>query len=54
MRTALLQLLEDFLSAFVFLGIYLTIGNLTLAVGAADPLHVTRRCPAPKGPVNWR
>jgi intracellular septation protein len=35
MKTALLQLVEDFLSAFVFLGVYLTIGNLTLAVGSA-------------------
>ena len=35
MRTALLQLLEDFLSAFVFLGLYLAIGNLALAVGGA-------------------
>jgi intracellular septation protein len=35
MQTALLQLAEDFLSAFVFLGIYLVIGNLPLAVGAA-------------------
>lgn len=35
MRTALLQLAEDFLSAFVFLGIYLTVGHLPLAVGAA-------------------
>jgi intracellular septation protein len=35
MQTALLQLAEDFLSAFVFLGIYLTTKNLPLAVGAA-------------------
>lgn len=35
MRTALLQLVGDFFSAFVFLGIYLTVGNLPLAVGAA-------------------
>jgi intracellular septation protein len=35
MRTALLQLAEDFLSAFVFLGIYLATGNLPLAVGLA-------------------
>jgi intracellular septation protein len=35
MKTALLQLLEDFLSAFVFIAIYLAIGNLPLAVAAA-------------------
>jgi intracellular septation protein len=35
MRTALLQLVEDFLSAFVFLGVYLAVGSLPLAVGAA-------------------
>ncbi len=35
MQTALLQLAEDFLSAFVFLGIYLATGNLPLAVGIA-------------------
>jgi intracellular septation protein len=35
MRTALLQLAEDFLSAFVFLGIYLATRNLPLAVGVA-------------------
>jgi intracellular septation protein len=35
MQTALLQLAEDFLSAFVFLGVYLTVGNLPLAVGSA-------------------
>ena len=35
MQTALLQLAEDFLSAFVFLGIYLSTGNLPLAVGVA-------------------
>jgi hypothetical protein len=35
MRVALLQLGEDFLSNFVFLGIYLAIGNLPLAVGFA-------------------
>jgi len=35
MRVALLQLGEDFLSSFVFLGIYLAIGNLPLAVGFA-------------------
>jgi intracellular septation protein len=35
MRVALLQLGEDFLSSFVFLGIYLAIGNLLLAVGFA-------------------
>lgn len=35
MGTALQQLAEDFLSAFVFLGIYLATGNLPLAVGVA-------------------
>jgi intracellular septation protein len=35
MKTALLQLVEDFLSAFVFLGVYLMVGNLPLAVGSA-------------------
>jgi len=35
MKTALLQLAEDFLSAFVFLGLYLGTGNLPLAVGIA-------------------
>lgn len=35
MGTALLQLAEDFLSALVFLGIYLATGNLPLAVGSA-------------------
>ena len=35
MKTALLQLAEDFLSAFVFLGLYLATGNLPLAVGTA-------------------
>jgi intracellular septation protein A len=35
MQTALLQLAEDFLSSFVFLGIYLAVGNLPLAVGFA-------------------
>ena len=35
MRVALLQLGEDFLSSFVFLGIYLATGNLPLAVGFA-------------------
>jgi len=35
MQTALSQLAEDFLSTFVFLGIYLAVGNLTLAIGVA-------------------
>jgi len=35
MQTALRQLAEDFLSAFVFLGLYLATGNLPLAVGIA-------------------
>lgn len=35
MQTALRQLAEDFLSAFVFLGVYLATGNLPLAVGLA-------------------
>jgi intracellular septation protein len=35
MQTALRQLGEDFLSAFVFLGFYLTTRNLPLAVGVA-------------------
>jgi intracellular septation protein len=35
MKTALLQLGEDFLSAFVFLGLYLGTGSLPLAVGLA-------------------
>jgi intracellular septation protein len=35
MKTALLQLAEDFLSTFVFLGIYLAAGNLPVAIGFA-------------------
>ena len=35
MQTALLQLAEDFLSSFVFLGVYLATGDLLWAVGAA-------------------
>jgi intracellular septation protein len=35
MQTALRQLAEDFLSAFVFLGLYLATANLPLAVGIA-------------------
>lgn len=35
MKTALMQLAEDFFSAFVFLGVYLAVGNLPLAVGSA-------------------
>jgi len=35
MGTALLQLAEDFLSALIFLGIYLATGNLPVAVGVA-------------------
>jgi len=35
MQTALRQLAEDFLSAFVFFGLYLATGNLPLAVGLA-------------------
>jgi len=49
MRTALVQLVEDFLSAFVFLGIYLTIGNLTLAVSAAIAVGLGQF-----GFVRWR
>ena len=33
MQVALRQLAEDFLSSFVFLGVYLATGNLPLAVG---------------------
>jgi intracellular septation protein len=42
MQTALLQLAEDFLSAFVFLGIYLGTGNLPLAVGIAMAVGVAQ------------
>jgi len=42
MKTALLQLLEDFLSAFVFLGLYLAVGNLALAVGGAVAVGVAQ------------
>ena len=42
MGTALLQLAEDFLSAFVFLGVYLTTGNLSLAVGLAMAVGVAQ------------
>jgi intracellular septation protein A len=35
MQTALLQLAEDFLSSFVFLGVYLLTGNLAAGVGCA-------------------
>jgi intracellular septation protein len=42
MQTALLQLAEDFLSAFVFLGIYLATKNLPLAVGAAMAVAVVQ------------
>jgi intracellular septation protein len=40
MGTALRQLAEDFLSAFVFLGFYLETGNLPLAVGTATAIGV--------------
>jgi intracellular septation protein len=40
MQTALRQLAEDFLSAFVFLGLYLATGNLPLAVGIATAIGV--------------
>jgi intracellular septation protein len=40
MQTALRQLAEDFLSAFVFLGLYLATGNLPLAVGIAMAIGV--------------
>ena len=42
MGTALLQLAEDFLSAFVFLGIYLATKNLPLAVGAAMAVGIAQ------------
>jgi intracellular septation protein len=42
MGTALLQLAEDFLSAFVFLGAYLATGNLPLAVGLAMAVGVAQ------------
>lgn len=42
MQTALLQLAEDFLSAFVFLGVYLATGNLPLAVGLAMAVGVVQ------------
>lgn len=40
MRTALLQLGEDFLTAIVFVGVYLATGNLALAVGVAVALGI--------------
>ena len=40
MQTALLQLAEDFLSAFVFLGVYLATHNLPLAVALAMAVGV--------------
>ena len=42
MKTALLQLAEDFLSAFVFLGLYLATGNLPVAVGIAMAIGVAQ------------
>jgi intracellular septation protein len=42
MQTALRQLAEDFLSAFVFLGLYLATGNLPLAVGIAMAIGVAQ------------
>jgi intracellular septation protein len=42
MRTALAQLLEDFLSAFVFLGLFLATGNLALAVVGALAVGVAQ------------
>src|SRR5204863_7544020 len=40
MRTALLQLGEDFLSTIVFLSIYLLTGNLHLAVGVSMAIGI--------------
>jgi len=42
MQTALRQLAEDFLSAFVFLGLYLATGNLPVAVGIAMAIGVAQ------------
>jgi intracellular septation protein len=42
MQTALRQLAEDFLSAFVFLGVYLATGNLPLAVGIATAVSAAQ------------
>jgi intracellular septation protein len=42
MQTALFQLAEDFLSAFVFLGVYLATVNLPLAVGMAMAVGVAQ------------
>src|SRR4051794_25346871 len=42
MRIALLQLAEDFLTAIVFLAIYLASGNLVLAVGSAIAVGIVQ------------
>jgi intracellular septation protein len=42
MQTAFRQLAQDFLSAFVFLGLYLSTGNLPLAVGVAMAIGVAQ------------
>lgn len=42
MRTALQQLASDFLSAFVFLGLYLGTGNVTLATGVAIAVGIAQ------------
>ncbi len=49
MGTALRQLAEDFLSSFVFLGIYVATGNLTLGVGCALAVG-----PGQFGLAKWR
>src|ERR1041385_3633649 len=42
MQTALLQLAEDFLTAIVFAAIYLSTGNLALAVGIAIAIGIVQ------------
>ena len=42
MRTALLQLAEDFLTAIVFVAVYLASGNLALAVGIAIAVGIVQ------------
>jgi len=42
MKTALVQLAEDFLTSFVFLGLFLALGNLPLAVGAAIAVGIAQ------------
>ena len=42
MRTALLQLAEDFLTAIVFVAVFLASGNLALAVGTAIAVGIVQ------------